>query len=63
MLKSTHELNLDHFAYNAGKLSALHIFLHCGQQRGKMFDIVGNNAEELPQCKTVQHFFRASFYL
>jgi hypothetical protein len=44
-------------AYNAEKLSALqattwNIFPLCGQQRRKMFGVVGNNVEELPQCRT-----------
>jgi hypothetical protein len=28
-----------------------------GQQRGKIFGVVGNNADELPQRRTVKHFF------
>jgi hypothetical protein len=47
-------------AYNAEKWLALfattwNTFLRCGQQRGKIFGIVGNNADELPQRRT--HFF------
>jgi hypothetical protein len=28
-------------------------FPHCGQQRGKMFGVVGNNAEELLQRRLI----------
>jgi hypothetical protein len=57
MSKNTHELNLEHSIAIVGN----NIFLRCGQQRGKMFSIVGNIAEESPQRRTVKHFFVSLF--